>query len=327
MWAGEPGVGSNTLRMGLQRLRRDLKELRRVFSDLTAAPGPEEEAAGYRLVASAHRFSRNTKAVVDDKLSFTATLMRAGEVEAANRLVAEVEQEVVAEEAALFETVNEVKVAQAIRKERMTRMRMARLLATALLGSSVLASSAVAAAFTGMLDDRAAAEKTARAALAQRASGEGTTTRGHAREQRGKRERRVRIAGVRVGLSPAEIRTYQLLTADGSHEAGLEFLSKILPDEIVQKVRSAISTASQAVSAPAVDEVKLVPVVETPKKKAAKAKAKANSETEAKQESSSGDSSSPKNGDSSNQGGDKKNKNEEEEGDSGGLPLPGDDDN
>lgn len=315
-------MGSNNLRMGLRGLRADLRELRRVFLDLTAAPGPEEEAAGYQLVASAHRFTQNTKAVVDDKLSFTATLMRAGEVEAANRLVAEVEQEVVAEEAALFESVNEVKVAQAIRKERMTRVRMARLLATALLGSCLLASSAVAAAFTGMLDDRAVAEKTARAARTQRVRDEVTVARSVA-EHPSKRERRIRIAGVSVGLSPAEIRTYRSLTAGGSEEAGIKFLFKILPQEIAEKVQSAITTASEAVSDPAADEIEPVAIVEKAKKKAAKENDE--TEAEASQDPSSGDGSS-QDGSSSNEGG-KKNDNQDQEGDSGGLALPGENNN
>jgi hypothetical protein len=307
--------------MWLSRVRADLRELRRLVSELIAAPGPEEEAASFELAASARRFSDTTKSVVDDKLSFSATLMRAGEVEAANRLVAEVHEEVIAEEVALIERVNEVKVAQAIRRERMTRMRMARLLATALLGSGLLASSAIAAAVSGVLADRAKSEVVGSPGTVARAADEGARADAGRRHANRNRERRVNIAGVSVGMSASEIRRYKLLTSTESDEAGLEFLLTILPDEVAEKVESAMATTTQA-AATSEEAVAAPRIVEKAKKKAAKAEQAAKAEEEADEEPTDQPTEEEDpNGDEGDEG------DGEDEGDEGGLPVDPSDDN
>src|SRR5687768_14689721 len=94
------------------------------LSSLGGRPSEQDRADSLELAVSARRFSRRTQAVLDDKLSFSATLMRAGEVEAANRLLAEVGEEVLTEEVALLERVNEVKAARSVGgRDRVTRGR------------------------------------------------------------------------------------------------------------------------------------------------------------------------------------------------------------
>src|SRR5918999_655167 len=65
------------------------------------------------------------------------------------------------EEDAKLEQVNEVKVARAARRERITRMRLARSLAVAMLGAAVMATSAAGMAFASFLEDRARAAQVA----------------------------------------------------------------------------------------------------------------------------------------------------------------------
>ena len=141
--------------MGIKRAIGDLRELHQSVVELFDDDRTAEAEASFQITRSAQRFSKNTKEVVDDKLSFSATLMRAGEVQAANRLLAEVEHEVREEEAALIETVNEVKVAQSLRRERVTRLRLAKMLAVATIGSALLTFSAAGMAVAGFLRDRA----------------------------------------------------------------------------------------------------------------------------------------------------------------------------
>ena len=88
--------------MGVKRIVADLREIQRNISDLEASRAEAEEMASLQLANSAQEFSRRTRAVVDDKLTFTAALMRAGEVHAASKLLAEVESDVREEEAALI---------------------------------------------------------------------------------------------------------------------------------------------------------------------------------------------------------------------------------
>src|SRR5918999_2170842 len=140
---------------------RDLRDVSGALKELVADEARQEEDAKLELAVSAQRFSQETREVVDDKLSFSATLMRAGEVDAATRLLAEVEAEVRENEVALIEQVNEVKVARAARRERITRMRLARSLAVAMLGAAVMATSAAGMAFASFLEDRARAAQVA----------------------------------------------------------------------------------------------------------------------------------------------------------------------
>jgi hypothetical protein len=61
-----------------------------------------------RLADSARRFSLRTGAMVDEHLSFAATLVRAGEVRAARRLIEEVEHDVRLEGDALVRRIEQL---------------------------------------------------------------------------------------------------------------------------------------------------------------------------------------------------------------------------
>ena len=193
-------MGANPPFMGIKRAMGDLRELHQSVVELFDDDRTAEAEASLQIARSAQRFSQNTKEVVDDKLSFSATLMRAGEVQAANRLLAEVEHEVREEEAALIETVNEVKVAQSLRRERVTRLRLAKMLAVATIGSALLTFSAAGMAVAGFLRDRAEEvsrpqDETARVALASR-----DKSVGHATTER--KSRRLKIGDVKVLFKP-----------------------------------------------------------------------------------------------------------------------------
>lgn len=237
----------------------------KVFSRLASwANGPSEadRAAGFELAVSARHFSRRTQAVVDDKLSFSAVLMRAGEVDAANRLLAEVEEEVLTEEAALIERVNEVKVARSIERDKITRGRLARTLAVAMLGSSLLAFSVAGAAVVGLFkDDQAThgsdpdAQRAAKLAEARdRDSVLGT------REVRvlGTREVRV-LDNVSLPMTDAQFRRFTKLTTgdiDDSDERQLElFLLQFLPQALAEKVHFALVTGLDTLPDPVADDL------------------------------------------------------------------------
>ena len=135
--------------MWIGRLRRELKEL---SQDCVRAAN-EEEIASFELTRSARAFTQRAREVADDKLAFSATLMRAGEVGAANRLIDDLEQDVRIEQAALAEQVNEAKVAAATRRSKMTRLRLARTLAAAVVAASLLSFSAAGIAVASFLAD------------------------------------------------------------------------------------------------------------------------------------------------------------------------------
>ena len=133
----------------MRRLRREILEL----NHQCASAASDEERASFELTRSARDFSRRTREVADDKLAFSATLVRAGEIEAANRLIADFEVDVRTEEAALAERVNEVKVVSALRRQKMTRLRLARTLAAATLSAGLLMLSVAGVAVAAFIDD------------------------------------------------------------------------------------------------------------------------------------------------------------------------------
>jgi len=235
------------------------------------------EEAGYELAVSARNFSRNTQAVVDDKLNFSATLMRAGEVTAANRLLEEFERDVREEEAALIEKVNEVKVAEAVRRDGITRVRLARVLAVAMIGSSLLSFSAAGMALAGLIKDRAANSNgdEVRVRVADSGSVADGTTKARARMP--KPLRKVRIGDVKLLLTVSQLRTIRELggTVD---ESELQGIIQLLPQPLAEKVQQAIVVAAAAVE----DVQETVTVAEGPDLKALKEKAKRKARQEAK---------------------------------------------
>jgi hypothetical protein len=223
---------------------KDLREVTGTLRELVADDARHEEDAKLELAVSAQHFAQETRDVVDDKLSFSATLMRAGEVDAAKRLLAEVEAEVRDNEVALIEQVNEVKVARAARRERITRMRLVRSLAVAMLGAAVMATSAAGMAFANFLEDRAQADTTAQASAGGR---DGSVARAEA-PARAHRNRsaaagKVRFQGMTRVLTPEALAAYQQLTSGAVPAGEVEHLLSLLPAGLANTVRQALTTA------------------------------------------------------------------------------------
>jgi hypothetical protein len=324
--------------MGFKRVVHDLRDLRKGVSELFEQDTTAEEEASYQLAASARRFSQKSKEVVDDKLSFSATLMRAGEVQAANRLLEEVHDQVLSEEAALIESVNEVKVAQSMRRERITRLRLARMLAVATIGTALLTFSAAGMAVANFLRDRQQQSRDLIQTDAVRlANTDGpAAATGHINR---KKLRGLRIGDVKVMLTKAEMAQIKELTGGGDlDEAGLEDLLNALPQPLAERIAEAITVAQTEVDEVGDDLAAIAAAQERRKRRAAKAAA-ASQASEAKdseqQEQPADPEPSPTPSESSDEepsqeptngggegeeGGDTSA--EEEEGDTGGPPLP-----
>jgi hypothetical protein len=135
--------------MWVERFRRELQEL----NQQCARASRDEEAATFELTRSARAFSQRARDAADDKLAFSATLMRAGEVEAAQKLIHDLEQEMRGEKASLAERVDEVQAAAAKKRAKMTSLRLARTLAAAVLAAGLLSFSAAGWAVASFLAD------------------------------------------------------------------------------------------------------------------------------------------------------------------------------
>jgi hypothetical protein len=237
--------------MGIRQAWHDIRELRRELAELSA-PSHEEEESRYKLAVSATRFSRRSKRVVDDKLNFSATLMRAGEVDAANRLLEEFERDIRDEEAALIECVNEVKVANSLRRERMSRLRVVRLMAVALLGACVMSFSALGIAVAGMFQDRESHRAAARAATRGQFN-PAAGRRADARPDRNDRRsmRALRVAGVKQALTPQQLHTAVQLAASGDDGQLQSFLMGLLPSAVAERVSDVLGVVDATVATPA----------------------------------------------------------------------------
>ncbi|MGH2816984.1 MAG: hypothetical protein ACRDJS_00820 [Actinomycetota bacterium] len=306
--------------MSMRTFLEDFRDLSRSVRELMETETEAEAAASNVIVTSASRFSRRSRRVVDDKLSFSATLMRAGEVDAANRLLEEVEREVRTEEAALIETVNEVKVAQTARRERITRLRLARTLAAATLGAGLLTVSAAGIAVAGFLEDRVEAAGVARAAVAPEIY---PVAQGGSRIESAKpkmKMRRLDIGGLRLVLTDAEAEQLVRFAGPDVDASNLQKLISLLPGHLAQKVQDAIAAASRTVDK-TVATVEETDLVQQAQRKARKAAKSTNETTAGKkdqpQEPAPEPSESPDSGSSDGGGGDGGRQN-----DSGDLPLP-----
>lgn len=301
-----------------------MRELHRSMVELFDDDRRAEAAASYEIAKSAQRFSHNAKEVVDDKLSFSATLMRAGEVQAANRLLAEVERQVRDEEAALIETVNEVKVAQSLRRERVTRLRLAKLIAVATVGSALLTFSAAGMAVAGFLRDRAASTSrpdqgvkvaSKKKARSDRSVSEAITPR--------RSLRRLRIGDVRLVLTKAQFERLQVLTGGSLDSDGLEDILGVLPAPLADRIQQAITIAGDQVDEKQADleQIAAAPVGSVDKKKRAAKRAAA--ETQEEQEATADEKPSPEPTEADDQGQPPSNEDEsEDEGDEGEDSLP-----
>jgi hypothetical protein len=231
--------------MGIRQAWHDIRELRHELAELKA-PSVEEREAGYKLAVSATKFSRRSQRVVDDKLNFSATLMRAGEVDAANRLLEEFERDIRDEEAALIECVNEVKVANSLRRERVGRLRLVRLMAVALLGACVMSFSALGIAVAGMFQDRQAHRSAAdRFANHGKVNPGARSERSRTKSQRDRRSlHALQMAGARQSLTAHELLTYVKLAAAGDDAELQDFLLSVLPVPLAQKVSVVLGVAN-----------------------------------------------------------------------------------
>lgn len=267
----------------------DFSQLHRELRELSTRRSEEEERASYELAVSAREFSRRTKGVVDDKLSFSATLMRAGEVDAANRLLEEVEQEVRTEEAALIETINEVKVARATSGGyHLSRKRLARMVGVSMAGAMLMGFSALGMAAASFLQDREDAQARQNA-LAQRRALHGSVDGAGDKQNLKKLDGRVRKvlakSGVDLDLSPAELLAFQKLTSGSVNVYALQnFLTQVLPSSgLARQVATRIAATVGPVVVAVNDAGKgAVETVETLaprlKRKAAQAGSEASSE-------------------------------------------------
>ena len=192
--------------MGIGRFRRELDELSSECSRAARA----EDAATWELARSARAFLQRTREVADDKLAFSATLVRAGEVQAARRLIHELERDMREQQAALAEKIDDAGAAAATRRAKVTRLRLARTLAVAVLAAGLLSFSVagvtVASFVAGMNDD----------------SGSGSPTRSGSRStksseasRREEATRSIRLPdGTRVSLTKGQFRRFESLIAN-----------------------------------------------------------------------------------------------------------------
>jgi hypothetical protein len=215
---------------------RALRELDRQLDELSAADRAAREWARFELAKSASRYTRQTKRVVDETMTLSATMMRAGEVEEANRLIEEAEREVRTEEAALIETVNEVKAAGASRRRQISRLRLVKSVATAFLSGSMFIFSAfgvvLARQFTN--DDPVI-------------HGQETDVAAQPAPEIGSAKRVVRSVeiapGVRLELTRSELKEFSKLAATADRAGLLAFLEDRLPKDLVAHVQEVLLAA------------------------------------------------------------------------------------
>lgn len=199
---------------------RALKKIEAEIEELRSADQAAEEAARFEIVQSASQFSRRSKEVVDSTMSLSATLMRAGEVAEANRLLADAEMQMREEEAALIETVNEVKMQGAQRRHRISRLRLFKAIATVALGSTLTMGSAFGVVLTNHLINRP--DQSAEAAPLRNA--EKARGRAHLKS--------IPVAGMNLKLTREQFREYKQLVAGNVDGAELKkFLNEVLADD------------------------------------------------------------------------------------------------
>ena len=264
---------------------KDLREVTGTLKELVADDERHEEDAKLELAVSAQHFAQETRVVVDDKLSFSATLMRAGEVDAAKRLLAEVEAEVRDNEVALIEQVNEVKVARAARRERITRVRLVRSLAVAMLGAAVMATSAAGMAFASFLEERSRADAAASGVVRGRdASVADNAAPVRAKHAPARGAERVEFGGVARSLTPEAMAAYEQLTSGDVGAGEMEELLSLLPQELANTMRQVLNTAQVAEKTVRETAAALLP--RPSKKERAAARAEQAADEEPKEEAS-----------------------------------------
>ena len=242
------------------RLFKNLRAMRRSIAELRSTDAVEEKKATFELAASAYRFSRDTKASVDDKLSFSATLMRAGEVQAATRLIVELEDDVREEEVALVEVINEVQAARSLRRGKITRLRLARVLATSMLGACIMGFSAMGIGVAGMFADRAATPNLARVAVSSNVDRPGQAG---GRAPQARKVKHVRIGGTIVALNKVQLSVLRDLQKGKVDPESLEEFLASLPSEVVDSVRMMFLSVTEPVEEAVTEAVGSAPDAST----------------------------------------------------------------
>lgn len=213
---------------------RPLRAYRRISRDLTrlqAADVRAKEEARLELTRRATLFSSRSRRVVDDTMQLSAVLLRAGEVEEANKLLVEVDRHVEDERTALIETVNEVKSEGDTRRRRMTKLRLAKMLVTAILGAGLMVSSAFGVALASFfVPDQPRPSGTLNV-------GGGFPDHDYRGDLFDLRLHEIEVApGITVSLTRSQLAALNRLTSSG-HESELEaFLRGLLPGRLVDDV-------------------------------------------------------------------------------------------
>jgi hypothetical protein len=194
-----------------------------------------DSEASHDLAVTTHRFSKRAQAVVDDKLTLSATLMRAGEVDEARRLLAEAERDLRSEEAALMRQVEELDSYRAmhrprlvvLERHRMSRSSLMRTLTVAIAGSAVVALATMGGAVIGLFEQRPQVNRVdvGRTIDVQ----DGSSSRA-SRTTGASREIAVRINGVRVVLTRWEWRALKRAQRSGDDQAMIDLLGVIAPE-------------------------------------------------------------------------------------------------
>ena len=291
---------------------RPLRAYRRIseqLSELEQAELAAQEDARFELAQSASRFTRRTQEVVDGTMSLSAALMRAGEVAEANRLLQEVERDVASEEAALIETVNEIKVSGAISRSRITRLKLMKMIAAATMGASLFVFSAFSVAVASFLNESPETP----GSYSERDLG---------RAGNASALETVRIAGVDVELTRSQAHLYSKLTRSHADSARLErFLMSILPLDVAREVKAALSDRAEMLAGAIEERAEEVTstleniIFETKTK--AKSAAGSNSQTEA---APAEDDEAPDEGPEPNRGGGEIDPDDDDNVE--GIPLP-----
>lgn len=218
---------------------RAYREINRDLGELREARRTEDEVARLELTRRAHVFTKRSRKVVDETMNLSAVLMRAGEVDEATRLLAEVDREVETEKAALLESVNEVRSREVVTRHKMSRLRMAKMLLTAVLGASLMMFSAFGFALAKFLAP----------APAQGAQNRVMTTHDAPKGERSALNniKHIHFAGMKIALTPEQMAEYERLTASGAGDDELqEFLRKVLSSDLAKQIVAAAAPVTDA---------------------------------------------------------------------------------
>jgi hypothetical protein len=227
---------------------RPIRAYRAINRDLTRLRADDrvaQEEARLELTRRASIFSRRSRQVVDNTMQLSAILLRAGEVEEANRLLVEADQRVEDERNALMESVVEVKAKVEVHRQKMTRLRLAKMLVSAVLGAGLMVFSAFGIALASYLaPDVDAAPGSSEAAAPD-------PIVNYRAERDDLRLREIQVApGFTLALTRSQWAEFKELTARGADGSELEaFLRGVLPGNLADQVAALTGAIQQQLAA------------------------------------------------------------------------------